>query len=75
MAYTMAYGVVRRNDLGQEWISIRTIELTPEEAEVEALEQDKKVSEWAFCNPVTRIVKVKIEEVETVKKIDIFIPE
>jgi hypothetical protein len=49
---------------GKEWLDTSTITLHPEDTKKEAQLSERYVPDWAKGNPVVRVVKIEIREVE-----------
>lgn len=60
-----AYAAIRKtSDSGREWICFSSLSLIPEETELKIAETKEDIPGWDRANPVVRIVKVVISEVE-----------
>jgi hypothetical protein len=63
--FRRCFMVVRRTtDSGKEWLDIDSISLTREGARNTAARSVERIPDWDKANPVVRVVKVRIEEIE-----------
>lgn len=60
-----AFCAVRRDPYtGKEWLDTSTITLHPEDTKKEAQLSERYIPQWTKENPVIRIAKILIQEVE-----------
>lgn len=72
MNVSVAYAAVRQAaDTACEWIDASTTELFPIQAETKAQATDDFVPHWAVGNPVLRISRVAVIELDTLEDADL----
>jgi hypothetical protein len=61
--FRRCFMAVRKTE-GREWLDVDTLSTTDDGAKQLVKKWDEGIPDWAKVNPVVRIVKVRIEEIE-----------